>query len=111
MQKKTSALLMQALLDLNMIHLYLTNEILEFESVINYITTPHAFLAIQNSECIGKTANEKLHISHVNASPTGLTIYLSILQYRHSTNTYTLIATPYFGFSLDLQEVYFIDEN
>ena len=109
--KKTSALLMQALLDLNKIHLYLTNEILELESLINYLTTPHAFLAIQNSNCIEKNANEKVQISQVDASPNGLTVHITVLQYRHSINTYALIATPYFGFSLDLQDVYLIDDT
>jgi len=109
--KKASALLMQALLDLNKIYVYLNNELLELENAVNHINTPHTFLAIQNSPCIDKVANEKLHILYTKASSTGLTIYITVIQYRHSLNTYSLIPTPYFGFVLDLTNVFLIEDK
>ena len=79
---------MQALLDLNKIYLYLNNEILELQNVVNHMTTPHTFLAMQNSPCIDKLANEKLHILNTKASSTRLTIYINVVQYKHSLHTY-----------------------
>ena len=109
--KKTNGILMQALLNLNKIYLYLNNEVLELENVINYITTPHTFLAVQNSACIDSLANERIHITHTQASPNGLIIFMNIIQYKHTLNTYSLIPTPYFGFTLDLTDVFLIDDN
>ena len=109
--KKASALLMQALLDLNKIYLYLNNEILELENVVNHMTTPHTFQAIQNSLCIDKLANEKLHILNTKASTTGLMIYINVVQYKHSLHTYSLIPTPYFGFVLNLTNVFLIEDK
>ena len=79
---------MQALLDLNKIYLYLNNEILELQNVVNHMTTPHTFLAMQNSPCIDKLANEKLYILNTKASSTRLTIYINVVQYKHSLHTY-----------------------
>ena len=75
------------------------------------MTTPHTFLAIQNSPCIDKLAKEKLHILNTKASPTGLMIYINVVQYKHSLHTYSLIPTPYFGLELNLTNVFLIEDK
>ena len=107
--RRVSSLLMQTLIDLNKIFQNLNSEILEIENYINLKPTPTTYNVAQNSSCLEPNYNEQIFIQNTKPTSSGILVNLKIIQYKQSRNSFKIIPTPYFGYNLDLTDIYLVD--
>ena len=110
-RQRTSGILMQAILDMNEIIFLLNSEIVELENILNHQVTEHIMMAIQDSPCIKSTLMEKLTITNVISTKTGLTISISINQFEHTKNAFEITPTSYFGKHINFENTFIIHDQ
>ena len=110
-KQRTSGILMQAILDINEIIFLLNKEIAELENLFNHQVTENTILAVQDSSCIQSTLMEKLKITNVIATKTGLMIEIIIYQFQPSENTFAITPTSYLGNQIDFTNTFLINDQ
>ena len=109
--QRTSSILMQVILNLNEIISLVINEATELENYANFQPTENIYLNIQNSSCIEPNLMEHVKITENIPTKTGVRVSLTIIQFKQSMNTFSIIPTSYLGKEVDFTNTYLINEK
>ena len=110
-RQRTSGILMQAILDINEIIFLLNAEIAELENILNHVVSENILVAIQESSCIKNTLMEKIEITKVITTKTGLMVRTLIYQFEHTNNAYDIVPTSYLGKHIDFTNTFLIEDH